>query len=285
MAPLPRPFRLGTTSFIYPGMILPNVERLGPVFDEIELLVFESRPYQGISVLPSEADVVELARLGKALDLSYNIHLPVDVSLTHPEYRAEAVETLVRVVELMAPLSPTAHALHLPMDEALENELRLHRGKETLPGDLASALETWLNHARRGLDALLPRLDDPGCLSVETLDYPPETLYPLLAEYPVNLCLDVGHHFKYGFDGGAVLSEYRDRIPLIHLHGVEPRGEKIQDHVGLDRLDAPTRADFLPRLADFTGTLSLEVFSLEHLNGSLSVLDQYFEGIPSQLGA
>ena len=31
----PRPFRLGTTSFIYPGKILPNVKCLGPIFDEI----------------------------------------------------------------------------------------------------------------------------------------------------------------------------------------------------------------------------------------------------------
>ena len=47
-------FKLGTTSFIFPDHIIPNVRKLGAFFDEIELLVFESQPED---VLPSNEDV------------------------------------------------------------------------------------------------------------------------------------------------------------------------------------------------------------------------------------
>ena len=37
------PFRLGTTSFIYPAGWAENVARLAPLVDEVELLFFESQ--------------------------------------------------------------------------------------------------------------------------------------------------------------------------------------------------------------------------------------------------
>ena len=59
--PLPdRPFRLGTTSFIYPDHIIPNVQKIGRFFDEIELLVFESSPK---GVLPSREEIRVLEQL------------------------------------------------------------------------------------------------------------------------------------------------------------------------------------------------------------------------------
>ncbi|HAR34621.1 MAG TPA: sugar phosphate isomerase, partial [Desulfobacter sp.] len=66
-----KPFRLGTTSFIYPDHIIPNVKKIGAFFDEIELLVFESKPKE----IPSPDDVKELAGLSRDLNLTYNVHL------------------------------------------------------------------------------------------------------------------------------------------------------------------------------------------------------------------
>jgi len=74
-----KPFKLGTTSFIFPDHIIPNVKKLGPFFDEIELLIFESQP---AFVLPSKDEIKELLYLSQKHDLTYNIHLPIDVSLT-----------------------------------------------------------------------------------------------------------------------------------------------------------------------------------------------------------
>ena len=280
----PRPFKLGTTSFIYPGMIVPNVERLGRAFDEIELLVFESRPYKGISVLPSKEEVESLAELSRELDVTYNIHLPVDVDLVDPAQRELAVETLDRVVALMEPLNPSTHTLHLSMDRDLARRARDSHGTDP-DSELASKLDRWHDNAMAGLQALAARIPDLKIFTVETLDYPPLLLAPILDAFPVQLCMDVGHHFKYDFDPTVSFERWGDRIPLVHLHGVAPRGDKIQDHIGLDRLNPEKFAGFIPLLASYGGRVSLEIFSLEHLNGSLGALASYFGGIPRPLDA
>ncbi|MCG8563631.1 MAG: TIM barrel protein [Desulfobacterales bacterium] len=299
MSPMPRGFRLGTTSFIYPGMILPNVEKLGPHFDEIELLVFESRPYQGMSVLPTREEVNTLAALAGDMDLTYNVHMPVDVSLTAPREQALAADTLARVMELMAPLAPTTHTVHLAMGRELAGRLRrgfhgLSREQReeaignvdgVLSGPLAHELKCWHEQALCGLDQL-QKLGLPlGQLTIETLDYPPELLAPMLDAFPVGLCVDAGHHFKYGFDLDATFQRWGGRVPLVHLHGVEPRDEKVKDHIGLDRMAPGELSRKLKPLEGFGGSVSLEVFSLAHLNGCLGALTPCFQGIPSQLGA
>ena len=38
------PFKIGTTSFIYPDGYVQNVKMLAPYLDEIELILFESAP-------------------------------------------------------------------------------------------------------------------------------------------------------------------------------------------------------------------------------------------------
>ena len=263
--PLPdRPFRLGTTSFIYPDHIIPNVRKIGAFFDEIELLVFESMPH---GVLPSRADVRELARLSEQLDLTYNIHLPTDISLTDPSgaQQAKAADTLLRVMELFSPLNPTTHTLHLPMDKGVP-------GREEL---LA-----WDKRARKGLELLVPRLADPGMVSVENLWYSPGTLENIVKNFNLSLCIDAGHHFKYGHDLRTTFEAHGDRIPVVHLHGVDFSGSTPKDHIGLDRLPHDLFNLTTELLATYKGVVSLEVFNLENLNRSLAKLSIVFGNIP-----
>ena len=105
------PFKICTTSFIYPDHYIPNVRMLGPYLDEIELLLFES---QGADALPSRGVVAELCRLAAEFHLSYNIHLPTDVSISDQNAvrQKKAVDTLCRVIELVQPLDPSAVILH-----------------------------------------------------------------------------------------------------------------------------------------------------------------------------
>jgi hypothetical protein len=90
------PFKICTTSFIYPDHYIPNVKMLGSYMDEIELLLFESR---GVDAIPSTAVVAELDQLAREFDLTYNVHLPTDVSITDrsPTRQKNAVETMVQV--------------------------------------------------------------------------------------------------------------------------------------------------------------------------------------------
>ena len=66
-------------------------------------------------MLPSKDEIKELAYLGQQFDITYNIHLPTDISFTDvlPENRIKAVDTVKKVMELCEPLNPTTHTLHL----------------------------------------------------------------------------------------------------------------------------------------------------------------------------
>jgi len=261
---IPRQFRLGTTSFIYPDNIIPNVRKIGKFFDEIELLVFESLPE---AVLPSNEDVRELEVLGRDLDLGYNLHLPVDVSLTAESRRdrQSAADTLKQVLDRFAPLGPSTCTLHLDMDKNL-----------LAPEDL----KAWEERARKGLDLLVPDLDDPGLISVETLWYDPEILRSLVRDFGLRLCADAGHHFKYGYDIDTTFAWFREDISIVHLHGVDLTGEKPKDHIGLDRLSEIHFEQLVSHLSRFTGTVSLEVFNFLNLEASLKRLAAAFSDIP-----
>jgi len=255
-----RPFRLGTTSFIYPDHIIPNVKKTGRIFDEIELLVFESLPEE---VIPSEADVAELAALGLALDLTYNVHLPVDVSLTAPSPRGRrtAADTLNRVLDRFAPLAPITHTLHLDLD----------KGTDTSDSD---QIRAWEERARNGLDLLAPFR--PETLCIETLWYDPVLFEAMVKDCNLSVCADLGHHFKYGYDPARTFAMFGDRISLIHLHGVDMGQTPPKDHTGLDRLPGDLFEQVADILKTFTGTVSIEVFGLAPLKASLKRLGVLF---------
>lgn len=65
----------------------------------------------------------------------------------------------------------------------------------------------------------------------------------------------------------------------MHLHGVAFSHEKITDHTALDRLPETYQGQLQRILENFTGVVSLEVFNLENLNRSLSVLSKGFKNI------
>jgi sugar phosphate isomerase/epimerase len=269
----PRGFRLGTTSFILPDHIIPNVIRLGPFFDEIELLVFESTPPD---VLPSKAEVNTLLSLARDLNLTYNIHLPTDVSLSHesPRERQTAADTLLRVMDRFHPLAPATQTLHLEMPpDVIRDMENPETGKN------------WLGRTREGLAAFLSGIPDPSVISVETLDYPFSCIEPLICEFHLSVCLDAGHQIRWGHDLLQTFETHRSRIPLIHLHGVDGSGPKIRDHKALDLLSQDEILKVLRVLENFRGAVSLEVFNLEYLNRSLQVLSRYFQNIPFSIPA
>nr|WP_319396700.1 cobamide remodeling phosphodiesterase CbiR [uncultured Desulfobacter sp.] len=259
-----RPFRLGTTSFIYPDHIIPNVKKIGSFFDEIELLVFESKPE---SVIPSPNDVKELASLSRDLDLTYNVHLPTDISLSaaNPQERRDAADTLKQVIERFS-ISPVTHfTLHLEM-------------KKPLPSK--AGIDLWQDNARQGLDLLVPALEDPAKIGVETLWYPPGIFKNLIDEFGLSVCADLGHHLKYGYDIPRTFELFGPKISLVHLHGVDTRLAPPRDHIGLDRMVPNEFKKMIAPLKHYTGTVGLEVFKLAHLQGSLAALSKFFRDMP-----
>ncbi len=246
------PFRLATTSFLFPDRILPNVRAVGPHVDEIELLFFETAYPDS---LPSGADIRELALLADELDITYNVHLPLDVSLTDPDpaKRADALEIMKQVFDLAAPLSATTHTLHLPCDRNAYDE---------------SNIDAWRETARRQVTRLLDAGVQPASISVENLDYPFEWAAPVIEDLDLRVCLDVGHFLKQGADVCAMMDAWAQRTVIIHLYA-PAEGRR---HTGLDRMTPEVRDPLLTRLRNFTGVVCLEVFSWADFGKSLAVM-------------
>lgn len=243
------PFRLATTSFIYPDHMAPNVRMLGPFVDEVELLFFESSHPDS---LPRQAEIRELAELAVEHQITYNIHLPLDLSLTHrsPARRDTAIETLKTIFELAAPLAPSTWTLHVPVEDAANN------------------FQDWHDRAAQSLSRLCPGHVAGADLSVETLSYPLEWIADIIAVLDLSICLDIGHMSVHGMDWEDFYQKFADRIPIIHLYGFET----THSHLGLDRLPFDIRRSVAATLENFTGTVCLEVFSYEHLEASLKIL-------------
>ena len=106
------PFWLGSTSYVYPADILPNVRRLAPLVDDVELVLFQ---VDSRSHLPSPAVIAELSKLAEAHKLSYTVHLPLDLRLAAGDdgWRYSSIDKARRVIQCTRPLAPWAYVVHL----------------------------------------------------------------------------------------------------------------------------------------------------------------------------
>jgi sugar phosphate isomerase/epimerase len=243
-------FRLAAPSFIYPDDYVPNVRRLAPFVDEIELLFFES------GQVPSRRLIQELASLARAHEVGYNVHLPSDVSIGHRSLRLRhrAVKTLLAFFERLAPLSPSTWTLHVSCEA---------------PHASTEARRPWMDAVQASLIDLAAAVGDPARISLETLDYPLEWLEDLIAELGVAVCMDLGHLLLRGQHPGLFFERFGPKISIMHLHAVE----NGRDHQALTKLKPPADEVVRQLLADFKGIISLEVFSFEALSVSLDWLE------------
>jgi sugar phosphate isomerase/epimerase len=247
------PFTLATTSFIYPDDYVLNVRRLGPYMDEIELLCYES------AHLPARDTIEELSRLGGECGVTYNVHLPTDLSIGHRDqpHREQAVNAVLRTLERAAPLSPTTCTLHIPCDG------------HPLPADDSAR---WRDRVQVSLEKIVGAGASPGRISVETLDYPLEILKGLIGAFGLRVCLDVGHLILHGRDVAKTFAEFEAQTAIIHLHGVRDG----KDHLALDHLPHDPGAALARILPTFEGVVSLEVFSFSQLSASLDWMEDRF---------
>ncbi|MCC7447055.1 MAG: sugar phosphate isomerase/epimerase [Anaerolineae bacterium] len=231
------PFRVGSTSYVYPADILPNVERLaaqGDV-DDIELILFEVD--DGPNNLPDSRTVQALADLARANQLTYTVHLPLDLQLgAEGSLQHASLVKAERVIQTTLPLDPFAFVFHL--DGAGVGE----------PG--------WTARALRALDAVIGWVGQPERLAVENLElYNPAYLDDILAALPISRTTDIGHLWKMGRDPLDVLDNWLPRTRVIHIHGMAER-----DHKSL-ALTPPEQLDpVMDKLMGYTGVVTLEVF-------------------------
>jgi sugar phosphate isomerase/epimerase len=256
MTVLGTPYRLGSTSYVWPADILPNVRQLGSLVDDVELVLFEVEDYTN---LPDATTIAALNQLAGDHDLTYTVHLPLDLTLAHPPSLAKAAKTIACTLDL----SPWAYVLHLD-GRAVEGNPR------------PSTVSRWHQDARRVLEDLAGMVGNAQCLSVENLEnYSPDYLLALLDEVPVSLCVDVGHLWLQKRDPLRFLKSHLAYTRVVHLHGISERDHQSLLHQGVEQV-APVLELLSAR--HFGGVVTLEVFSREDFFPSRMLVDELVNG-------
>jgi sugar phosphate isomerase/epimerase len=252
------PFRLGTTSYIIPDDILPNARHLAGQVRDMELILFEVD--DGPNNLPSPEVIHELSQIANQHDLTYTVHLPLDLKLG--ENGSERDQSLVkarRVIDCTCGLDPWAYVLHLD-------------GKAVRTSSDANLIRRWQDQSVRALELVSEWAGRPENLAVENLEtYPLDFIQPVLERIPVSRCVDVGHLWLDGHDPLPYLQAALPRTRVVHIHGIAERDHRSLAFMPQEKVSAV----FVELLrADYEGVLTLEVFSEEDFLSSLDVLEK-----------
>src|SRR5436190_283009 len=252
------PFRLGTTSYIIPDDILPNARYLAGKVRDIELILFEVD--DGPNNLPSAEVIEELSRIAQQHDITYTVHLPLDLKLG--EDGSESDRSLVkakRVIDCTRGLYPWAYVLHLD-------------GRSVRTSTEAGLIRRWQDQSVRALELVAEWAGDAEKVAVENLEtYPLDFIQPVLERIPVSRCVDIGHLWLDGHDPIPYLEEALPRTRVVHIHGIAER-----DHRSLAFMSQEKVSQVWEELirANYRGVLTLEIFSEEDFISSLEVIEK-----------
>jgi sugar phosphate isomerase/epimerase len=252
------PFRLGTTSYIIPDDILPNARYLAGKVRDIELILFEVD--DGPNNLPSAEVIDELSKMAQENDLTYTVHLPLDLKLG--EDGSERDQSLVkakRVIDCTRGLDPWAYVMHLD-------------GKAVRTSTDAGLIHRWQNQSVRALEIVSQWAGGPDKLAVENLEtYRLDFIQPVLDWIPVSRCVDIGHLWLDGHDPIPYLQAALPRVRVIHMHGIAERDHRSLAFMPQDKVRAVWQELIRAR---YEGVLTLEIFSEEDFLSSLEVIEK-----------
>jgi len=245
------PFRLGTTSYVYPADILPNVERLAGKVDDIQLLLFEGE----FSNLPSPKVISELKRLGELHDLTYTIHFPINFKLGDPneQLRQKAVESHKYIIELTKEIAQT-FVIH---------------AEGFCEGD---AVTPFIDRIDQSFSELQPHFPTKVPICLENLHYPFDILDPILEKYDLSVCLDNAHLMVNGYETSVYWERYGKRCKIIHFQGTTA----TKEHLPLSKGDEANNQQWLQYIRDFSGTVCLEVFDIQDTLDSINYMLENF---------
>jgi len=252
------PFRLGTTSYIIPDDILPNARYLAGRIRDIELILFEVD--DGPNNLPSPEMIEELSQIARQHDMTYTVHLPLDLKLG--EDGSERDQSLVkakRVIDCTRALDPWAYVLHLD-------------GKSVRTSPDTELIAHWQDQSVRALTIVAVWAGDAAKLAVENLEtYPLNFIQPVLDRIPVSRCVDIGHLWLDGHDSIPYVRAALARTRVIHIHGIADRDHRSLAFMQLEKVRAVW--DELIH-AKYEGVLTLEIFSKEDFLSSMEVIEK-----------
>jgi sugar phosphate isomerase/epimerase len=252
---MPFPVRLGTTSYIFPAGLVENVQRLAGLVDDIELILFET---ETASNMPTPRILEDLIAEAERNRLSYTVHFPLDLPPGADDPNAAPMRMVQRIIACTRPLRPWAYIAHLD-------------GVNEYARGPAANWERWRKEGRALLERIIAWCGDPRLICVENLvRFPYEAILPLLDDLPISFCLDAGHLWLKGDNPIPLYRMYRDRVRVVHLHGVRDN----EDHVSLEHMPRDVLFAFLDELlqSGYDGVVTLEVVGMDHFFSSWRVM-------------
>ena len=114
----------------------------------------------------------------------------------------------------------------------------------------------------------------PDRLCIEILDYPFEWVEPVVSEFDVSICMDLGHIIAAGRSVTECMDRYLDRTKVVHLHGVYD----ARDHRSLATLSPGSLDQILSRLVNDNRrdrVVTLEVFDRTAFEESLALIKEH----------
>ncbi len=252
------PFRLGTTSYIIPDDILPNARYLADKVRDIELILFEVD--DGPNNLPSPEVIEELSQIASQHDMTFTVHLPLDLKLGDDgSTQDQSLVKAKRVIDCTRGLNPWAYILHLD-------------GKAVRTSTDKDLIKQWQNNSVRALEIVSEWAGGVEKLAVENLEtYPLDFIQPVLDSIPVSRCVDIGHLWLDRHDPIPYLQAALPRARVIHIHGLAERDHRSLAFMPEDKVRA-VWAELI--LAKYTGVLTLEIFSEEDFLSSLEIIER-----------
>ncbi|EPR43725.1 hypothetical protein dsx2_2152 [Desulfovibrio sp. X2] len=241
VGPTDFPFRVAAPSWVWPGTVGENCRRLGEIFDEIGILLFESKACL-------EYGEEDLPRTLAELSLNYHLHLPLD--LPWKDGILAVSHVITSLLDKTAFLDPWGFVVHAPPHAKQLDELAfcfIHKG-----------------------------IKPDRVLLENTKEFNPLEFWCDIRYLGLNLCLDLGHLMLYGQERLLELPRLWPRVKLVHLCAPAPDGR----HLPLTELDAEGRAlvrIILSRMSPDTVVMP-EVFDPEGLAASMAVLHEVLSG-------
>jgi len=250
------PFRLGTTSYIIPDDILPNARYLAGKVRDIELILFEVD--DGPNNLPSSEVIDELLKVAQDNNMTYTVHLPLDLKLGEDgSDRDQSLVKAQRVIECTRGLNPWAYVLHLD-------------GRSMRTSTDTELIRRWQDQSVRALEITAGWTGGAEKLAVENLEtYPLDFIQPVLDRIPVSRCVDIGHLWLDGHDPIPYLQTALPRTRVIHIHGIAERDHRSLAFMPQEKVGAVWNE--LIHL-NYDGVLTLEIFSEEDFTSSLELI-------------
>jgi sugar phosphate isomerase/epimerase len=251
-----RSFRTGCTSYCIPGHIVPNVELMAPVVDDIEILCFEPLDRYG-SV--DENVVKRLVALKERHGISYTVHCPTEqkAGAEDDDERERFVKSFLNCYTMMLPLEPEGFVLHCDGIDGASPE---------------TVVAAWRRRVDRVCEAISRGVggENADRICLENLAvYDPVLTEGIADTFGFSYCVDIGHLWAAGHAWDDFCGRHIDRTRIVHLHGIH----EGKDHRSLKRHQGENLRAFVQKhLTQFRGVVTLEVFSGQDVMESLEVL-------------